>query len=230
MTTTGRLIVLSGIDGSGKATQAGLLQQRIRDAGGDAEIVDFPRYGSNIFADMVSAYLRGEYGPADNVDAHLASLMYAGDRWTARPAIEQWLAEGTVVVCNRYVCANQAHQGGKIADADARREFYAWVEHLEFEVFAMPRPDLTILLHVPPEVAQRLVDAKGHREYIGGSRRDAHETSAGHLLNAAQAHLELCESRPHWVRVDCVRDGDLLSREEIAEKVWVHVTPLLSSS
>ena len=225
----GRLIVLSGIDGSGKATQAGLLLQRIREAGREGEILDFPRYGANVFADMVSAYLRGEYGPAGNVDAHLASLMYAGDRWAARPQIEALLAAGAIVVCNRYVCANQAHQGGKIADADARRKFYTWVERLEFEVFSMPRPDLTILLHLPPEVAQRLVDAKGHRDYVGGSRRDAHEASAGHLLNAARAHLELCESRPHWARVDCVRDGDLLSREEIAEKVWAHVAPLLSS-
>ena len=223
----GKLIVIAGIDGSGKATQAHLLAERLRAAGKAAEIVDFPRYGKGFFAEMVAAYLRGEFGPADRVDAKLASLMYAGDRWQAKPEIERLLDAGTTVICNRYVCSNKAHQGGKIADPAARRAFFTWEDELEFGVLGLPRPDLTVLLHVPPEVGQGMVDKKEDRAYLKGKKRDVHEESRDHLRRAGDTYLELCELEPRWQRVDCVKEGRLLPREEIAGMVWDCVKKLL---
>jgi len=224
---SGRFIALAGIDGSGKATQAALLKDWLRAEGKAAEVIEFPRYGQGLFADMVAAYLRGEYGPAENIDPRLASLMYAGDRWQAKPILEQWLANGVVVVSNRYVCANQAHQGGKIRDRALRQAFYDWVRDLEYGVFGLPQPDLTILLHVPCELATSLVAAKEARAYLGGRGRDVHEADLVHQQNAAEAYLELAAREPNWVRVDCAAAGTLLPPATIAEQIRKIVLPVL---
>jgi dTMP kinase len=91
----------------------------------------------------------------------------------------------------------------------------------------VPRPDLTILLDVPHDLARRLVDAKGHRDYLGGAGRDAHEADTDHQRCAAAAYRELAEREPNWARVDCFQDGRLLAPAEIAEEIWKHVKPQL---
>jgi len=224
----GKLIVIAGMDGSGKATQTDLLRRRLRKEGYRCEVVAFPRYGKGFFADMVARYLNGEFGSEKSVSPYLASLLYAGDRWEYKPVLERWLSQGKIIISNRYVCANMGHQGGKINDARKRREFMKWVERLEYEVFGIPRPDLNILLDVPVSVARRLVQLKGERKYIRKGKKDIHEASLAHLRRARRTYLEIASRQPNWAIIGCVEGRKLLPPEAIAERVWEVVCGVLA--
>lgn len=160
----GKLIVIEGTDGSGKATQVEILRKYYIDQSKDVFVVDFPQYDkpSSFF---VQKYLRGEYGAADEVGTYRGSIFYALDRYDASFEVKQKLAEGWVVIANRYVSANMGHQAGKIEDLKIRDEYLDWLDNLEFNIFNIPRPDITLFLYVPPEIGQKLVDSKKAREY-----------------------------------------------------------------
>ncbi len=117
----GKLMVITGIDGSGKTVQTKLLYERLVKEGYPAVITDFPQYGKTFFADMVTKYLKGEFGSADSVSPYLASLLYAGDRWECKEQINTWLRADKIIISNRYVCDNMAHQGGKISGLPGKR-------------------------------------------------------------------------------------------------------------
>jgi len=227
MAETGKLIVIAGIDGSGKTEQTKRLIQRLRDEGHAAAEEEFPRYEESFFGRTVGRYLRGELGPTSDIDPRLASVLYAGDRWQAKGRMEAALSRGEVLVCNRYVSANLAHQGGKIAGQEDREAFFEWVEELEYEVFSIPRPDQTIFLRVPPDVAAGLVEGRGARAYLRDGKKDGHEADHSHLANAHAVYEHLSGTRPKWSRVECVRDGQLLSVEEVSALVWEVVRPVL---
>ena len=167
----GKLIVITGVDGSGKTVQTKLLCERLLKEGYPVVTTDFPQYGKTFFADMVIKYLRGEFGSADSVSPYLAALLYAGDRWECKEQINIWLREGKIVVSNRYVCDNMAHQGGKINHSTDKEKFFQWLDKLEHEVFAVPRSNVNILLYVPVEIAYRLVEKKEQRAYLAGEKR-----------------------------------------------------------
>jgi dTMP kinase len=221
----GKLIVIEGTDGSGKATQSKQLLHKLEEKGIMTAYVDFPRYGEKS-AGMVENYLNGKYGSADQVDAKVASIFYAVDRYDASFEVRKSLDEGRIIISNRYVSASMGHQAGKIHDLEKRREFLAWLEDLEYNFFKIPRPDLTILLFVPYLVAQKMVDNKGHREYIGTKKRDIHEADADHLRNAEEAYLQVAKEKG-WVIIDCTDGEKVLSIEEISNKVWEVVEKVL---
>ncbi|MEW6355300.1 MAG: thymidylate kinase [Planctomycetota bacterium] len=223
----GKLIVIDGTDGSGKTTQTTLLIQRMKQYRIPCETLEFPQYGKTFFGDMVARYLNGEFGGHDEISPYLASVLYAADRWQAKDTLRSWLADGKHVILNRYVSANQGHQGGKIPDPDERARFMQWLDRLEFEVFGIPRPDRVILLHIAPEIAQALVDKKGHREYVRGVKRDIHESSIEHLRNAESAYCRLAEQNDNWVRIECAPEGRLLSEQQIAKMVWKEVEEIV---
>lgn len=227
MAKTGELFVLTGIDGSGKATQTKLLVNRIKASGRNVMTLDFPRYEEAFFGHMVARYLRGEFGDTDQVNPYLASLMYAGDRWEAKDKLLKAAEAGVVMVCNRYVADNMAHQGGKIKNATLRQRFYGWIEELEHTVYGLPHPDLNILLDVPVEVAQRLINLKEQRAYLLGEKKDIHEADAMHLKSARQAFIELATLYFNWVKIECAPNNEILPPEEIAEKVWAEVKGFL---
>src|SRR3989344_7633575 len=130
----GKLVVVDGIDGSGKATQVGLLAERFRQSGIRFKTIDFPRYYDNFFGRMIGSYLSGIYGDFIKVDPRLASVLYAADRFESSSKIREWLQEGYVVLTDRYVSANQIHQGGKIKDPKKRKEFLSWLDKMEHGV------------------------------------------------------------------------------------------------
>lgn len=227
MSRRGVLIVLEGVDGSGKATQAKLLLRHLRAAGYKAHVLDFPRYGSGFFAKAIARYLKGELGRAGKGDPYLVSLLYAGDRWQARDQLMRWLRAGHVVVCNRYVSANKGHQGGKITNAAERRRFFRWIDELEHDVYQLPRADMTILLDMPVETAARLVSRKDRRAYVGGRKRDIHEADHVHQQRAAATYRYLARTEKGWCRINCAVRGTLLSPQVIAKKVWRKVRQIL---
>ena len=225
--TKGKLIVIAGIDGSGKSEQTRRLVERLRAEGLVAGQEDFPQYESAFFGQTIGRYLRGEFGPASEVNGYLASVLYAGDRWEAKGRMTAALERGEVIVCNRYVSANLAHQGGKIASDEEREAFFKWDEDLEFGVFKIPRPDLVVFLWLPLDVAAQLVEKKAARDYLKGGKKDGHEADASHLANAQRVYEHLCATRPNWRRVECVEGGRLLSIDEVAERVWETVMPVV---
>jgi dTMP kinase len=215
---TGRFIVIDGSDGTGKTTQLDLLVQLLRISGYDVATTDFPQYGAKS-AGLVEEYLNGKYG---EVNPQASSIFYAVDRFDASFKIRDWLAAGKVVVSNRYVTANAGHQGGKITDHAERITFFKWLEQLEYGIFGIPKPDLTIILDVPVAIAQQLIDKKEttRRAYNNGKQRDLHESDLEHLQAAEAVYQEIAALFPNTKLVSCAEDGKLLPPEQIHNKVW----------
>ncbi len=221
--TKGKLIVLDGLDGSGKATQTGLLIKRLKKEGYKTAVTDFPQYYTTFFGKMTARYLRGEFGTAKQVSPYFASLLFAGDRWQAKDKIQRWLDEGKIVISNRYVSANQIHQASKIRGAKKKKEFLIWLSELEYKVFGIPRPDMVVFLYVPFQIGKKLVSQKAKRQYIGRKKRDIHERSHAHLSAAEKQVLQLVRESSEWQQIDCVKKEKLLSRQAIHELVWSSV-------
>lgn len=215
---TGKLIVIDGTDGSGKGTQTKLLVERLKKEGYDIEIADFPRYGQKSAA-LVEEYLNGKFGSPQEVGAYRASIFYACDRYAASFEIKQWLTQGKIIISNRYVSSNMGHQAGKIQDLNERDKFLNWLEDLEYNLFAIPRPDLNLLLYMPPAIGQQLVDQKESRDYVNGKKRDIHEADLQHLIDASQAYLYVAQ-KYQWEVIDCAPDNQLRTIEDISEEIY----------
>jgi dTMP kinase len=199
-TTPGRLIAIEGIDGSGKGTQLELLQKVLRARGVAVHATGFPHYQS-WFGTMVGQFLNGKFGALESVDPHFAALLYAGDRFEAKHELTDALAEGKLVLADRYIASNLAHQTGRVHAAQ-REEFIAWLEHLEYSIYGLPREDRVIYLRVPPAQAQALVSQKAARSYTT-AKQDIQESSLRHLQDAAEMYDQLAQ-RPHWATIECV--------------------------
>lgn len=225
---SGTFIVIDGTDGSGKGTQTTRLYERLVAEGHDAVLVDFPRYGEPS-AYFVERYLRGEYGALKDIDAYRASLFYALDRFDASFEIRAALDRGAVVVSNRYVSANKGHQMAKIADPAERRRFLTWLNELEYGMLGIPKPDLSILLHVPADVGFDLIARKDERAYLKGQVRDIHESDRAHLRAAEEAYLSLVtlDTVETWTCLECVQGGTLLSIDEVHRLVWEAVQTVI---
>jgi len=224
----GRLIAICGIDGSGKTTQTALLAERARAEGFCVEEASFPRYGQGFFAELIERYLRGEFAAsASEVNPYLAALPYACDRWEAAPRLREWLAAGRLVLCNRYVPANLAHQGSKMPPGGRRRAFFEWVERLEYGIFALPRPDLHVLLDMDPAHAADLLTRRSRPS--GPSReQDIHERDMNHLEATARTYRELARrASQQWAVIPCTEGGSVPPPARIAEAVWAAVSQVL---
>jgi len=216
-----RFIAIEGIDGTGKKTQFDLLVKYVRHNLGKSVLeLDFPRYGK-ASAMYVARYLNGAYGK--DVAPDLASILFAFDRWQAKPEIDRFIAahpDGWII-SNRYVASNLAHQGGKIADQTARQKFYVEDMDLEFKQFGILKPDINFVLLLPEAAAQENVDKKAARNYTD-KKRDIHEADRNHLHNAAAAFRELCEMYPkNFIGIDCWNSTTekMLPIEQIHQKI-----------
>ncbi len=212
--------MIDGIDGSGKGLQTELLQKRLAEAGKPVKLVSFPRYGEKSAA-PIEEYLNGVYGTAEEVGPYRGSILYAVDRFAAAKDIRRSLDEGMIVVANRYVSSNMGHQGGKIIDPEERKRFFAWNYDLEYRIFAIPKPDFQLILHVDAAVAQELVDKKAAREYIKGAKRDIHEADLNHLQRAEETYKEIVRLFPEdFTFVECMENQQIATPEAIHEKIW----------
>lgn len=222
----GVFIAIEGTDGSGKGTQFKLLTEKLEKEGYEVATFDFPQYEepSSFF---VREYLNGKYGTAEEVGPYTGSLFYALDRYHATPAIRQALAEGKVVLSNRFTGSNMAHQGTKFHNREERRGYFIWLDNLEFQMLGIPRPDKSIVLRVPAEIAQELVDQKEKRGYTD-KKRDIHEADLSHLKRAVEVYDDMCQLFPKdFHKIDCVRNDKLLNIEAVQDILWESVRPLL---
>jgi dTMP kinase len=221
----GALIAIEGIDGAGKGTQAARVAESAAARGHRVASFSFPLYDGNPFSRAVADYLNGEFGGADEVHPKLAALLYAGDRFHARPQLVAALADCDLVVCDRYVASNAAHQGAKLT-GDARARLLDWLDEVEYGEFALPRPDLVVLLDAPVALARELVGRKATRGYTT-LEADIHEADAGHSGATRDVYLELAR-RGNWrVVATGGADGAPRAVDEIAGEIWRAVEPLL---
>ncbi len=221
----GFFVVLDGTDGSGKTLQTKLLSERMEKEGHRIKVIDFPQY-NQWSAQFVERYLRGEFGSVNQVSAKQASLFYALDRYAASFNIRQWLENGFIVISNRYVSSNKGHQLGKIAENKEMKQFLDWINELEYDILSIPKPHLTLFLHMKPEIGQGLVDKKSAREYLQGKKRDIHEADIDHLRNAERAFV-FCLNNDHvenWKIVTCFQDDNPRSVQEIHQEIHRIIT------
>lgn len=226
MEKRGKLFVIEGTDASGKETQTNRIVARLQNEKIPLVSFSFPMYETPT-GNILKRYLGKwpydqEFGPSNEVNPKLASILYAEDRYFAAPEIRSALEEGKQVFCNRYVESNMGHQGGKISDALVRKDFFYWLQELEYGNFNLPRPDLVIFLYMPHEVASQL------REKRGGIA-DGHEGNPDHLLNAENAYLELAEMF-NWTRINCAPNKNMASLKSIdavAEEVYYQVKKII---
>jgi dTMP kinase len=214
----GRLIAIEGIDGSGKGTQASLLRDRFLAEGASAALLSFPRYSETTFGGFVGEYLNGRYGSLDQVHPFLAALLFAGDRFESRQTLLDALARHDVVICDRYVASNVAHQAAKRA-GDDREELIRRIETVEFEVFALPRPGRTILLDLSVDNARRLIAKKAKRPYTDRAE-DLHESDGLYLGAVGDVYRLRQANDPTWSKIDCERSGVVRPIDEIRDEVW----------
>ena len=213
MTPRGKLIALEGIDGSGKRTQLDLLAQALEARGLSILRISFPKYEST-FGRLAGRYLNGEFGPLEAVDPHLSALLYAGDRFEAKGEVESALGAGKIVLADRYIASNLAHQSERVPP-EKRDDFLAWLKHIEYGIYGLPVEDLVIYLRLPAPEAHRLIGLKAARSYTS-RRHDILEANISHLEQTALIYDRLATS-PNWVRIECINQasGALHSPEEI---------------
>lgn len=226
MNKKGLFVVLEGSDGSGKTTQFRLLAERLKAAGHDVDVYDFPRYDQSS-SYFVKSYLNGEYGPASEISPFTASLFFALDRFEAAPQIRQSLADGKIVLANRFAGSNMAHQGSKFTNSGEQRGFFVWADSLEFQLLGIPRPTLNLFLRVPAEVSYELIKKKDARSYTAKSH-DEHEGNIKHLRRAVSTYDTLCQLFPKDFKViECSKNRKILPVTEINNKIWEMLQPLL---
>lgn len=216
----GLFLAIEGPDGSGKREQQTAYISRCERSGFRVVTVDFPQYASPIFGKIVGRMLNKEFGELPH--PVLASLPYAVDRWTAKPRIEEELVNGGIVIANRYSLSNMAHQSARLPK-EQRWEFVNLLEQIEYgkDGFAIPKPDLYIVLGVPSEVCRERISRKLTREYLAsGKPMDALEEDLEHQLEAASMYSELARSLDGITLVDCVPGGHELTIQEVHELVW----------
>lgn len=215
----GKLIVLEGIDGSGKATQSALLEKALEEQGEKVMHISFPDYDSDSSA-LVKMYLKGDFGKDPSaVNPYAASLFYAVDRFASyRMKWKDFYEQGGIVIADRYTTSNMVHQMTKHDDPADREAFLTWLEKTEYEELELPRPDQVILLDIPLAISENLVKERAKQ---GGSM-DIHEQHIDYLRKCHAAYQELV-TRYGWTKIACAKDGILRSVEDIYQDVMAAV-------
>lgn len=226
----GKLIVIDGTDGSGKATQVAYLTEHLKKDGYKVKIVDFPEYYKNFFGKFIGHCLSEQYYNFLNTHPKIVSVLFAADRWESSKEMREWLDKGYIVIANRYVSANQIHQGGKVKSAKKRADFIKWLNQMEYEVFSLPRPDITLYLSLPIKIVLELLEkrdsSKMKRAYLK-KKKDVHESDVNFLINSRKSALKLEKEIPNFKKIECSEKGKILSREDVHSMVYKEVKKIL---
>lgn len=214
----GKIVVIEGTDCSGKETQTKLLYEKLNKLGYKVATMSFPAYDTPTGKIVGGCYLgKKEIGPclfpegAVHVAPEIASLYYAADRRYNLDKILKLKEENDYLILDRYISSNMAHQGSKIVDDEKRYYIYQFIDKLEYWLLELPKPDMTIFLHMPTAYSKEL---KKNRENL-----DGHEKDNAYLEQSEKAYIELSEMY-NWSTIECVKDHKIKSIEEIHEEVF----------
>ncbi len=220
------LVVIEGLDGSGKSTQVKRLRSYLERKTDNLEYIHFPRYDAPVYGELIGKFLRGGFGSIDSVHPQLVALLYAEDRHGAAPQMRKTLDDGGIVLLDRYVYSNIAYQCAKIDDPKEREALRKWIFDTEYGQFGLPKPDLNIFLDVPIGFVEKKLEAgrKGDdREYLEG-KTDIHEADIEFQKRVREVYVRQCEMDPDFIRIDCRScDGSMLPPDEIAAAIMATV-------
>lgn len=214
---SGKLYVIEGVDGSGKATQTELLYQALLQQGKPVRKVSFPDYDSPSSA-LIKMYLNGEFGTdPQSVNAFATSVFFAVDRFASfRKDWQQFYEEGGIIIADRYVTSNLVHQAGKITDADEKERYIAWLSDLEYNIFGLPRPDCVIFLDMPPACSLQLRQQRNALKQ--GLTQDIHEADQNYLQQAYDNATGIARHQ-NWHTIPCAVDGTIRTIDDIHKEI-----------
>ena len=216
------LTVLEGLDGAGKSTQVRKLRAYLEGVFGSLEYIHFPRYDAPVYGDLISRFLRGDFGSNEAVHPQLVALLFAEDRHGAAPGMKEVLKNGGHILLDRYVYSNIAYQCAKLSDREAAADLREWIFNTEYGNFDLPVPDLNIFLDVPIGfVESKLKSHRGgaDRDYLGGGQ-DIHEADIEFQKRVRAIYRRQCELDPKFIRIDCSDEyGMMLPPDAIFSKI-----------
>jgi len=225
------LIVLEGLDGAGKSTQVKQLREYLQKRCGSLEYIHFPRYDAPVYGDLISRFLRGDFGSNEAVHPQLVALLFAEDRHGAAPLMKEALQDGKTVLLDRYVYSNIAYQCAKLQDPKEKEALRDWIFETEYKQFGLPVPDLNLFLDVPIGFVEQSL--KSHREgadrhYLEGAQ-DIHEASIQFQQEVRSMYVAQTRLDPSFRRIDCSDEkGAMLPPGAIFEKVRLAVDSVLA--
>lgn len=216
------LTVLEGLDGAGKSTQVKKLRNYLESRLGALEYIHFPRYDAPVYGDLISRFLRGDFGSNEAVHPQLVALLFAEDRHGAAPGIKKTLEGGGNVLLDRYVYSNIAYQCAKLNDEAEAEKLREWIFNTEYGDFALPVPDLNIFLDVPIGFVESKLKAQRNgqdRDYLEGGQ-DIHEADIEFQKRVRTIYRKQCELDPKFIRIDCSDEyGEMLPPGAIFAKI-----------
>ncbi len=222
----GRLIVIDGVDASGKETQTRLLYEKLKASGQSVKMISFPAY-DNPSSMLVRMYLNGDFGKnPEDVNAYAASSFFAADRYATYK--QDWgkdYRDGTVILADRYVSSNMIHQASKINDEGEKNEFMEWLDDFEYNRYGLPRPDITLFLDMPVEWGKKLMQERANK-IDGGSEKDIHERNDEYLIKSYNTAVNAAK-KYGWKRVSCVDEKGIRAVEDIHREILTAVSGIL---
>ena len=223
----GILIAIDGVDASGKQTQSQLVYEKLAASGVKVRLVSFPAYDSDSSV-LVKMYLNGEFGSKpEDVNAYAASTFFAADRFASfRRDWKKDYDSGAVIIADRYVQSNMIHQASKLAQSE-KKAFIDWLYDLEYRVYGLPQPDVTVFLDMPPEKAAALM-AERSNKIDNSSTKDIHERSTEYLRASYDNALGIAESFG-WKRVSCTYGSTIRTIEDINNEIMSIVTDTINA-
>lgn len=216
----GKLIVIeSGSDASGKATQTKILFERLLKEKYNVKNIEYPNYKSESSA-LVKMYLNGDFGDnPEDVNAYVASTFYTVDRFASyKTEWKKFYEEGGIIIADRYTTSNMVHQASKINDEVERDKFLDWLCNFEYNIFKLPKPDCVIFLDMPPKYSKMLLEQR-ESKFVGKQKKDIHENNYDYLVNSYNNALYIA-NKYNWNKINCVKDGVIKTVDEIHEDIY----------
>ncbi|MBA5851399.1 deoxynucleoside kinase [Clostridium sp. cel8] len=216
----GKLIVIeSGSDGSGKATQSKMLYDRLVNENYKVKKVEFPNYKSQS-SSIIKMYLNGDFGSKpEDVNAYVASTFYAVDRFASyKMEWEKFYKDGGIIIADRYTTSNMVHQASKIDDNKERDHFLDWLRNLEYKLYGLPEPDCVVFLDVPPNYSIKLMDKRSNK-FTGNNKKDIHESNSEYLMKCYKNSLYVA-NKYGWNKINCIENNKIMEIEAIHNCVY----------
>jgi len=217
-----KILVIEGLDGSGKSTQLKLIKDFLTNKGKNFKYIHFPTMESPYFGKQIARFLRGEFGKLEDVDPYIVAMMYAGDRFIAKDMINSWLDDKNIVIIDRYVYSNIAYQCAKLNSQDEQNKLKKWIVDLEYNKYKITKPDISIFLDVPEKFTKQKLSEKrkgDDRDYLK-DKNDIHEENLDFQSQVKKLYLSFADDDIDYRIIDCSDGrGEMLSADEIHQKI-----------
>lgn len=223
----GILIAIDGVDASGKQTHTGMLYEKLKKEGKNVKLISFPDYESES-SSLVKMYLSGKFGEnPEDVNAYAASSFFAADRFASFKMNwkKDYEEENTIIIADRYTSSNMIHQASKIEDESEKDKFLTWLCELEFEIYGIPKPDITFFLDMPVKYAKKLM-AERENKFDASLQKDIHERNADYLEKSYNNACFIAD-KFSWHRVSCVVDEEIRTIEDINDEILKKVKSII---